>query len=286
MSTVGSSKVDKAVVRLYVESGYSTRRISQDLGIDRQRVAKILHLEGIAVAHKGAGRKRPLRVSSPISESALRYLYVDLRMSSVDIGRALGVSDRFLRSRMKLWGIERRTRGMWNRTDRTNVDVQDLRDLYLHKEWAASAVGEELGVSGNLVLRSAHASGLPVRAGGSHRTPEHFDIQLIEALYDDEEVSATLVAWGIPAVREPGPIWQRFPVPMVLSEEILRSLYTQCGLSCFHIELVTGVATPTVLHRLDDYGIVRRGRGGRSPFMRRWREKQLLGALSPPPATP
>jgi len=274
MGTVESAKVVETVVKLYVSSGYSTRRIAQDLDIDRQRVEHILHREGIEVAQRGAGRNRPLKIECPISESALRYLYVDLQMSSVEIGRALGISDRFLRSRMKLWGIERRTRGKWNRTDRVDVELQDLRDLYLHKEWAASSVGEELGVSGNQILRSAHSSGLPVRAGGSHRPPEYFDIQLIEALYDDEQVSCALVAFGIPAVREPGPIWHRFPKPVELNKEVLQTLYTDCGLSCFHIELVTGVAAPTVLNRLEDLGIVRRGRGGRSPFMQRWRARQ------------
>lgn len=282
MSAVESSKIVSAVAKLYLESGYSTRRIAQELNVDRQRVEQILHRQGIKVAQRGAGRNRPLRIESPISESALQYLYVDLQMSSVEIGRALGISDRFLRSRMKLWGIERRTRGKWNRTDRVDVELQDLRDLYLHKEWAASSVGEELGVSGNQVLRSAHSSGLPVRAGGSHRPQEYFDIQLIEALYDDEQVSCALDAFGIRAVREPGPIWHRFPKPVELNKEILETLYIDCGLSCFHIELVTGVAAPTVLNRLEDHGIVRRGRGGRSPFMRRWRSRQrpVEGATS------
>lgn len=264
----------KRIVRLYRDEGYSTRRVAGVVGIDRQRVSRILKSEGIALAPRGVGRKRPLKIEGSISEAALRYLYVQCQLSSVEIGQALGISDRFLRSRLKLWGIETRTRGKWNRFDRADVDPGELRPLYVDKEWAASVVGEELGVSGNIVLRSAHSSGLPVRAGGSVRLSESYDILLIEALYDDAEVSRVLALHGVPIVREPGPIWDRFPVPVGLSEELLDDLYVGCGLSSFHIELLTGVPTPTVLHRLEEYGIERRGRGGRSPFMRRWHERR------------
>jgi hypothetical protein len=50
--------------------------------------------------------------------------------------------------------------------DRRDVAPDDLRPLYVEKDWpaaaAAAVVGEELGVSGNVVLRSAHSGGLPV----------------------------------------------------------------------------------------------------------------------------
>jgi hypothetical protein len=264
----------KQIIRLYVEDGYSTRRIAETVGIDRQKVTRILRNRGITLAPRGVGRSRPLKVEGTISEATLRYLYVNGRMSSVEIGRALGISDRLVRSRLKLWGIETRTRGQWNRFDRSDVDPDDLRPLYVEKEWAASTVGDELGVSRNIVLRSAHTSGIPVRAGGSNRPSEFYDILLIEALYDDVEVSRVLMAHHIPVVRKPGPIWRRFPTAVELTEDLLSELYNDCGVSCFHIELLTGAPAPTIFRRLEDFGIERRGRGGRSPFMRRWQACQ------------
>ncbi len=280
VSAAHSEALSRRIADLYVERGYSTRRVAETVGIDRQRVTKILREQGIALAPRGAGRRRPLKVEGLVGEGILRYLYIDRQMSSVDIGRRLGISDRLVRSRLKMWGIETRTRGQFNRFDRGDVDLDDLRPLYIDKEWAASSVGDELGVSGNIVLRSAHTSGLPVRAGGSHRPSEVFDIVLIEALYDDTEVSRVLVRYGVPIVRDAGPLWQRFPVPVDLTPELLHDLYNTCGLSTFHIELLTGSPTPTILRRLEDYGIERRGRGGRSPFMRRWHAQRRRAATT------
>jgi hypothetical protein len=245
-------------------------------------VSEILRGGGIAIAPKGAGRRRPLRVERAITEGALRYLYVNCLLSSVEIGRALGISDRLVRSRLELWGIERRTRGQWNRFDRSDVAPEEIRPLYVGKEWAAAEVGEELGVSGNIVLRSAHSGGLPVRAGGSPRPSEAYDILLIEALYEDADVSRTLVTHRVPIARDPGPLWQRFPVPVELTRDLLNDLYNQCGVSSFHIELLTGVPLPTVLRRLEQLGIERRGRGGRSPFIRRWNARQRRLSTQPP----
>lgn len=133
MAINDSSELISQVVSLYSESGLSTYRIARTLQISRQRVARILRGEGVTIAIRGAGRQRPLKVDGPITEGLLRSLYIDNRLSSVDIGRAFRVSDRFVRSRLVLWGIERRTKGKWNRHDRADVGPEELRPLYLEK---------------------------------------------------------------------------------------------------------------------------------------------------------
>jgi hypothetical protein len=278
VSATDSAIAVAEIVHLYVECGLSTYRIANEVRIDRQRVARILRREGVAIVPRGAGRRRPLKVVDVLSEETLRDLYVGTRLSSTNIGRMLGLSDRFVRSRLALWGIERRTRGQWDRHDRTDVEPDELGPLYRDKELAAAAAGEELGVSGQIALRSAHTHGLAVRAGGAPRPSEVFDIHLIEALYDDSEVARVLSAHQIPIIRDPGPIWQRFPTPVPLTKELLTALYVECGLSSFHIELLTGQPTQTVLRRLDRSHIARRGRGGRSPFMQRWHKRRRLQA--------
>lgn len=265
------SKTVAVIVALYVDCGFSTYRIAADVGVDRQRVGRLLRKAGVALPQRGEGRRRPLRAAQATTDEMLRTLYVDLRMPSTEIGAALGISDRLIRSRLRRAGISLRSKGKWDRRDRTDAEKDDVSRLYVDQELAAEAVGDKLGVSRRIVLRSAHTYGLPVRAGGMPRPAAEFDIRLIEALYEDRDVALVLAEHSIPVVRQPGPIWDRFPAPVPLTDDLLAALYVGCGLACFHIELLTGQPAHTVLQRLEKAAIVRRSRGGRSPFMRRWR---------------
>ena len=161
MSSDGVEEVTKWMIGLYLDGGYSTRRIAEVVGIDRQRVARIFKDQGVVLAPRGAGRSRPLRIEGVIGEDTLRHLYINRRMSSVEIGRALGISDRFVRGRLKLWAIETRSRGQFDRFDRSDVDPDELRPFYVEKEWATSVVGEELGVSGKLFFAAPTATESP-----------------------------------------------------------------------------------------------------------------------------
>ena len=84
-------------------------------------------------------------------------------------------------------------------------------------------------------------------------------------------VGEVLTRHGVPRVPPSGPIWQRFPVPHVLTAELATELYSSCGLGLHHIELLTGRPAATVGNLLHAIGVPLRPAGGRSPFMRRWR---------------
>lgn len=129
-----------------------------------------------------------------------------------------------------------------------------------------------LGVSRRVVLRSAHDGGLPVRVGGAPPGHGPSEIELTQALYADTAVSEVLTRHGVPQVPPSGPIWQRFPVPHTLTAELATELYSGCGLGLHHIELLTGQPAGTVSSLLRAAGVSLRAAGGRSPFMRRWRE--------------
>jgi hypothetical protein len=162
-------KTVAVIVALYVDCGFSTYRIAADVGIDRQRVGRLLRKAGVALPQRGQGRRRPLRVAQAATEDMLRTLYVDLRMPSTEIGAALGISDRLIRSRLRRAGISLRSKGKWDRRDRTDAEKDDVSRLYVDQELAAETVGGKLGVSRRIVLRSAHTYGLPVRPGGMRR---------------------------------------------------------------------------------------------------------------------
>jgi hypothetical protein len=270
VSPLPPPKTVAVIVALYVDCGFSTYRIAEDVGIDRQRVGRLLRKAGVALPQRGQGRRRPLRVAQATTDEMLRKLYVDLRMPSTEIGAVLGISDRLIRSRLRRAGISLRSKGKWDRRDRTDAEKDDVSRLYVDQELTAGVVGGKLGVSRRIVLRSAHTYGLAVRAGGMPRPAAEFDIRLIEALYEDRDVALVLSEHSIPVVRQPGPIWERFPAPVPLTDDLLAALYVGCGLACFHIELLTGQPAHTVLQRLEKAAIARRPRGGRSPFMRRW----------------
>jgi hypothetical protein len=126
-------------------------------------------------------------------------------------------------------------------------------------------------VSGGIVLRSAHALGVPVRAGGGVPVPGPTEIELVRALYADPLIDATLTAHGIARVPPGGAIADRFPEPVPLTTPLVKDLYWARGAGLTHIELLTGQAAGSVRGFMQRSGIPLRHPGGRSPFLRRWR---------------
>lgn len=272
---LAAETVAQRAVDLYVGAGLSTYGIARQLGIDRQRVARMLHKAGVDVAARGRGRPRPSARAAAPSEEELRRLYVDRRMSTPAIGRLLGIPERRLRVQLARYGIDRRHRGGWDRRDRVDVEPEHVRELYVRHALSAGAAGSAEGVSLQVVLRAAHSHGLPVRPGcaaPAGAAPVH----LIEALYDDPWVARALRAHAVPIVPSPGALWERFPRPAPLTPALLGELYVRCGLSSFQIELVTGQPSAAVLRKLELAGIERRARGRVSPFMSRWRRKHAM----------
>ena len=270
------------VVDLYVFAGLSTYHIARQLGVDRQRVNRMLRRAGVDIAPRGRGRPRPSTRERAPGEAELRRLYVDQRMTTPAIGRLLGIPERRVRIQLARYGIERRHRGGWDRADRLDVDRDEVEALYVHHALSADSAAAVIGVPLQAVLRSAHNHGLPVRPGCA--APEDATpVQLIQALYDDPWVPRTLLSHGVPIVRSSGTLCERFPNPTPLTPSLLRDLYLRCGLSSFQIELVTGQPSATILRKLEAAGVERRSRGGLSPFMTRWRRKRALleGARAP-----
>lgn len=99
-------------------------------------------------------------------------------------------------------------------------------------------------------------------------------IELINALYADRLIRATLRRHGVPVVPADGPIWRRFPEPVPLSAQLCTDLYVESGASIAQIELLTGQPASQVRRRLRKAGVRLRPAGGRSPFRRRWEAAQ------------
>jgi hypothetical protein len=268
------------LAHLYHCRGLSTYAVAELTGIDRQRVTRILRKAGVPPRPRGAGRTRPERGAGTLPDlpQLIRGLYEDTGLSSRQVAAVLGIPERTVRSRLRRYGVKARTRGGWNREDRSIVPAGVLEVLYVELGMTAAEVGERLGVSVNTVLRSAHALGVPVRSGGVVPVPGPDEIELISALYADPLIDAALTAHDIPRVPASGSLSQRFPVPVSLTTPLVKDLYWGCGAGLNHIELLTGQPSETIRGFLRRAGVPLRHPGGRTPFLRRWRS----GAYSRP----
>lgn len=266
------------VVQLYQNLAVSTRQISHLTGISRPEVSRLLRGAGIEVAPRGRGRPRPqARLPVPEGlEQALWELYVDRRFTRSQVAEALGLSEGVIRHRLGELRVPMRGRGGSYREDRIEPDPAVVFHLYVERGWNAARVGAELGVSHRVILRTVHEHGWPVRLGGQAPRTGPQEIELIGALYADEQISRALAEWNLPQVSPGGPIWRRFPHPIGVPTGLLKRLYVDCGLSLPQIELLSGQPRATLNGRLRSLGIPTRSPGGRSPFMRRWLAKKTL----------
>lgn len=260
------------VAHLYSCQGLSTYRIANVVGLDRQVVTRMLHRAGVPVKPRGGGRRRlPRGAGADIPDTLLADLYVRRRLTCAQISELTAVPARTVHDRLRAQGIRLRTRGRFNREDRLAVDPSVLTDLYVQAGLPADEVGTALGVSRKVVLRTAHDHGLPVRLGGPAPSRGPAEIELIDALYADNQVQRAMRRYGLPRIPPGGPVWQRFPVPLRLTLDLATELYVSCGLGLTHIELLTGQPAGSVRRLLHNTGVAMRPPGGRSPFLRRWR---------------
>lgn len=267
----GASLPERAA-HLYACRMLSTYKIAAVTGTGRQRITRMLRTAGIAVKPYGAGRRPPRAAEDERLDQLMARLYQDERMPSPQIARLTGISEHTVRDRLRARGVPIRTRGLYNREDRTVIPPGDLAALYLQGGLSADEVGRLLGVSRKVVLRSAHDQGLPVRVGGPPPARGPSEIELLAALYADPQVRRALNQHGVPVVTLARPIWERFPAPHQLTVGLVTDLYEGCGLSLHHIELLTGQPTAAVGALLHASGVQLRPAGGRSPFLRRWHE--------------
>jgi hypothetical protein len=253
----------------------STYKIAAITGADRQRITRLLHKAGIKVKPSGSGRRMARRTAEGERlDQLMARRYQDHRMPSPQIAELTGLSEYAVRSRLRARGVPIRSRGRNNREDRAVVSPDDLAALYLQAGLSAEEAGKLLGVSHRIVLRSAHEQGLSVRVGGAPPSHGPSEIELLTALYSDPQVRRVLDRHGVPEVTMTGPIWKRFPAPQPLTAGLVTDLYETCGLSTHHIELLTGRPAAAARALLRASGVRLRPTGGRSPFMRRWRQDQ------------
>jgi hypothetical protein len=174
--------------------------------------------------------------------------------------------------------VSRRSRGQFDREDRTPLHRDVLDRLYTEAHLPAREVAARTATSTGIVLRNAHDLGIPVRVGGPPPRGGPAEIALVDALYADPLVAAVVARHDLPFRPAGGQLWQRFPDRVPLTRAVLSDLYGEAGVAVQHIEMLTGQPAVTVLRSLRANGTAMRPPGGRSPFLQRWRERQRRGA--------
>ena len=267
-----SANLKRRIQDLYVDKGFSTYAIGRALGMDRQRVARVLRLGGIALSPRGAGRPRgPTQaLFSATARELLTDLYIRERRSTAEIGNlfhtwkhgAVAFAEQ---------GIRVARRGA-NREDRKTPRIDHIEKLYLQGELSAAEVARKVGCSSRIVLRLIHDMGWPVRVGGRALRHGPEDIELICALYSDTLVAAVLLHHGIPEVRTGRTDLATVPITIDShasdGSRVVRHLW-----SLNSPDRV--VDRPAVRHRRVAASTHRRSararKDGRSPFLKRWR---------------
>ena len=250
---------------MYRAEPITASEIAHRLGIPSSRALAALHREGVdidparqAAAARAATARRPGTVPSlpaDQAEQAVRY-YRDEGWSSRRIGEQLGVSAAKVRAELRRRGIPVRRRppmGPGSRASRTEAPVEQLRKLYVESEWTAEEVAARLDSTVNVVLRTGHAHGVPIRQGGGGSPAVTAAVALIDGLYRDEQIGEVLDRHAVPRRPAGGDIAARFPDPVPLTAQLLDELYHGAGCSSNQIELLTGqpqIVVRASMHRL------------------------------------
>jgi hypothetical protein len=168
---------DAQVAAIYWAEPIAAAEIARRLGISTHRALAALHREAVeidpgrqAAAARAASARRGRVPSLPAdqAEQAVRY-YRDEGWSYWMIGEHLGVSAAKVRAELRHRGVpvhHRQLVGPGSRAARTEAPVDQLRKLYVESEWSAADVAAQLDSTINVVLRTGHAHGVPIRQGG------------------------------------------------------------------------------------------------------------------------
>jgi hypothetical protein len=128
-----------------------------------------------------------------------------------------------------------------------------VRKLYVEIRMERADVAAQLDSTTNVVLRTGHAHGIPIRQGGGGSPAVTAAVALIDSLYRDEQIGEVLDRHAVPRRPAGGDIAVRFPDPAPLTAQLLDELYNGAGCSSTQIELLTGqpqIVVRAHMHRL------------------------------------
>lgn len=257
---------------LYVDQQRTTREIAAEFGVPHHRVIRQLALLGIP--RRSRHLRPPRGPRATLTHEALEELYVRRGMSIPDLTSTFGVSEEYLRKRLRECGMAKRPGSFKpDRADRRVELMACAAELYQDSRMTMREVAAELGVSSSTIRELLHEAGVPVRPPGVRRSQEATRERLVlRDLYRDPAVLGVLRRFDVAVLGAEG--WTRVGpfetvAPLPLPAALLRELYEGLGLSAFHISLLCGVGALGVLNRLRAVGIEIRPSGQPCPWTER-----------------
>lgn len=253
----------------YLDEHATTREIATELGVSHNRVIRELALAGIS--RRSRHDRRPSGPRAALTCERMAELYVERGLSVRELTDVFGVSDEYVRKRLRECGLAKRPGSFHAKLDRDRGELAShAAELYSEAGLSLRAVGAELKISASLVRELLHETGVAVRPPGV--PPQRADKRqrrILRDLYADAEVADVLRRFDVP-LQDPA-AWERpspfhsfveLPLPAALVEE----LYVRLGLSAFHVSLLCGVGSLTVLNRLRALGMECRPSGQPCPW--------------------
>lgn len=262
-------RIDHARLRhLYVDRELTAREVAIEFGTSHNRVIRELALAGIA--RRSRHDRRPRGARAAVTDEALRALYVDQGLSVRELRGVLGVSDEYLRKRLRECGFAKRPGTFVQKLARPRDDLSaDAAELYSNAKLSMREVAEALGISSSHVRELLHESGVEVRAPGVRAGRDERPRRVLQDLYADRAVRSVLERFGVP-VQDPTKWTRPSPfetfVTIPIPEQLLQELYVDLGLSGFHIALLCGVGTLAVMNRLRHLNVGIRPSGQPCPW--------------------
>lgn len=253
---------------LYVDQRLDDEQIGRRYRIPTDRIRRRRRELGVVRPTPTGPRPHP---APPAAD--LRQHYCHDQLTLVQVAKLYQTSGPVVRRWLVDAGIAVAPRT--TRATRRQLNSGLLRQLYLDREWSAEQIAVDQDVTLTLVLRTLHEHGVAVRPGGrppSRGTAVPMDPRLV-ALYQDVEVTELLRRYRIPRREQTGTITERFPSPVPISTPFLRAAYITVGLSCQHLEWLTGHPAEQILTLLHDNGIAVRAAGAFSPWLLKYRRE-------------
>lgn len=251
---------------LYVEQRLTTREVGAELGVSHNRVIRELALAGIP--RRSRHERRPRDRRTEVTREALEELYVRRGLSVRELTALLGVSDEYLRKRLRECGFAKRRGTFRPKLSRSRGEiVDDAARLYDEAGMSLRDVAAHLEVSATIVREMLHEAGVTVRPPG--RWGSGRSRQLLRDRDGDPEIVEVLRRFAVAlqdpdAWSRPGPLEAVAPLP--LPDELLEALYVRLGLSAFHIGILCGVGALAVVSGLRATGIELRPPGQPCPW--------------------
>ena len=177
---------DDELRRLYVVEELDDDEIARRFGVATWAVTRRRRAGGIV-----RDRRRKIRPSPGAEVLAVR---ISDGKTVAEIGTEFEAPAATVRRWLDHVGIEYPRARPRRAASRVELDIAEIRRLYVDEELTAREVGARLGCSSRVVLRHLHDNAIPVRTPGPRRPGTRV---LLEELRADADVADTFAAAGL-----------------------------------------------------------------------------------------